>query len=340
MVENKQSSEEFRHYVDTLSFKELIKKLDETNPDENPEQHRIMRERLEELKEIRSGLFGKKDSPQAYPSFINAIFLLFLLIATQLAVVWLIRAIVDTFGWKSAFSGPIAIGIGNIIAFGVVLWAGLPQTTHPGGEVLGIRTFSLSFLWPSLAALIGLSIVLSEIDNIIRRFLPPPEELSEAMQQLLQGGPLALIVLIVIAPLTEELFFRGLLLDGFARNYGAQKAMVFTALLFAAIHLNPYQFVPAFLIGLLLAWLRLKTGSIWLPITLHAANNALPFLFLRTRLPGTLQGQGEMQPLWLDGIGLALLGIGLIVLMRLTPNNRESASSPSQGHRRFSETAG
>ena len=76
-------------------------------------------------------------------------------------------------------------------------------------------------------------------------------------------------------PLTEEIFFRGFVLAGLVHRWGAARAVVGSALIFAVFHLHPGVIVPIFVAGMLLAALYRATGSLWPPIIAHAAQNAI-----------------------------------------------------------------
>lgn len=100
---------------------------------------------------------------------------------------------------------------------------------------------------------------------------------------------LALLV-VCVAPFVEELVFRGVLLSGLASRMRLGWAMLVSAIVFGCVHLPDFKFawypVPALvLLGLVLAWLRVRTRSLWPCITLHAANNFFAVLawFLVTR---------------------------------------------------------
>jgi len=82
-----------------------------------------------------------------------------------------------------------------------------------------------------------------------------------------------LIASVLVAPICEETFFRGLVLPGFLRAMPVGVAIVFSALLFAVAHADPGSFVVLFVIGLALAFLRWRTRSIWPGILLHLLNN-------------------------------------------------------------------
>jgi membrane protease YdiL (CAAX protease family) len=101
-----------------------------------------------------------------------------------------------------------------------------------------------------------------------------PEEIRE-MRGALRISSVVLIVL--WAPLSEELFFRGFLLQGVAAGMGPWVAAVVSALLFSVSHGSPVLLVPVFVSGLLLAWLFFRTRSLNACITAHALQNALAF---------------------------------------------------------------
>jgi uncharacterized protein len=88
--------------------------------------------------------------------------------------------------------------------------------------------------------------------------------------------PLLLAVLIIIAPLSEEIFFRGFLFKGIEYSkLGAAGAIILTSLTWAVIHTqyDVYGVTNIFIGGLLLGIARFKTQSIYLPITMHALMN-------------------------------------------------------------------
>ncbi len=82
-----------------------------------------------------------------------------------------------------------------------------------------------------------------------------------------------------IAPLFEELFFRGILLRGFMGNYNPVVSIVLSALLFGIFHMNGPQFVNAFLLGLILGYVYYSTRSLILCVAIHAMNNGIAFYY-------------------------------------------------------------
>ena len=86
-----------------------------------------------------------------------------------------------------------------------------------------------------------------------------------------------LILSIVIQPaIIEELAFRGIIFDGVRTTLSDRETVIVTALMFMVLHLAAMAVFPfLFLMGLLLGWMRLKTGSLWPCILLHATHNGL-----------------------------------------------------------------
>ncbi|HEX5354182.1 MAG TPA: CPBP family intramembrane glutamic endopeptidase [Rhodanobacteraceae bacterium] len=89
---------------------------------------------------------------------------------------------------------------------------------------------------------------------------------------------LLLLMAVCAAPFVEELVFRGVLLSGLMRRMPAGWAILISALIFGCAHLPDFKFawyaIPALVImGLALAWMRLRSRSLWPAVTLHATNN-------------------------------------------------------------------
>jgi len=78
------------------------------------------------------------------------------------------------------------------------------------------------------------------------------------------------------APLVEELLFRGFLLPPLERHAGRTSAIVAGGAAFGVVHLtDPIAVVPLVILGVGLAWLRMRSGSIWPGVAVHVTNNAI-----------------------------------------------------------------
>jgi membrane protease YdiL (CAAX protease family) len=125
-----------------------------------------------------------------------------------------------------------------------------------------------------LAALNGLALQLFGVEN------PQADSFD-----WLSGRPIAQYVaaglgVAVIAPLAEEIFFRGYVFNAYLAAKGPRTAYLGSALVFASVHLLPTLLPTFFLIGLVLAFIYRRTGSIVAPIVAHTINNSTAFFAL------------------------------------------------------------
>ncbi len=79
----------------------------------------------------------------------------------------------------------------------------------------------------------------------------------------------------IVAPIFEEVIYRGIILEQLNRRYGAIKAIIISSLLFGLMHLNLHQGINGFFLGIVLGFIYIKTNSLLLSMFLHFANNSL-----------------------------------------------------------------
>jgi len=269
-----------------------------------------------------------------YPRIKNAILLCLLLLGIQLGIgliIGVFQLILDISD-DSPVSGILYI-FTSLISFGVVILIGFKKTKRSFNEVFKLNKVP-PFLWVAVTFLtIGLSIVVSDIDNLLQLVLPIPEWFIGIIGTLMAEQPLiiSLVYVGLIAALSEELFFRGLILDGFIRNYSKKKSIIISAILFGIIHLNPWQFLTAFIIGLILAWICIETKSILLCIYMHFLNNAGAVIMYRLNDRIPIKGYnvhlpGEFQPIWFTLSGLLFLSIGILLMIKNIKKDSYEAS--------------
>ena len=104
--------------------------------------------------------------------------------------------------------------------------------------------------------------------------LEPLSELLPGDQSALGSGGWLLLSAVVLAPLFEEVVFRGYVAGSLRRSYGALVAWIGSAVAFGLVHLIPSVVLSATLMGLVLGYFALRYRSLWLSIVLHAMNNA------------------------------------------------------------------
>lgn len=139
----------------------------------------------------------------------------------------------------------------------------------------------IAFYVAALAA----GVMMPIVGGMLTQWLAHGHEVSQDIKQLGANTsmalrlPLALLV-ISLGPLVEELLFRGVLLSAVARYTGNGAAIVLSSLLFACVHLPDLSFLwyalpNLALLGLILGWLRVQSGSIWPAVVAHGMNNLL-----------------------------------------------------------------
>jgi len=115
------------------------------------------------------------------------------------------------------------------------------------------------------------------------------DQISEIFSKL--DSPIWLFLAsVVIAPLVEEIFFRGFLFQGFRQKYGWVAAIFLSSFFFAAAHLDPVAFIPTFILGCVLAYVFHRSNSLWPGIIFHFLINgsALAALYLITQFPNLI----------------------------------------------------
>jgi membrane protease YdiL (CAAX protease family) len=111
----------------------------------------------------------------------------------------------------------------------------------------------------------------------------PATPVSDPILELyLAGAPTWTVLLLVCVtpPLLEEIAFRGVILEQLRDPFGSRPAVVVVSILFSVIHLAMVSFLPFAALALVLAALRLRTGSLWPAILGHAMFNGATMLFL------------------------------------------------------------
>lgn len=119
--------------------------------------------------------------------------------------------------------------------------------------------------------------------NIIATLLESAGLSGSVPSYQVDSSPLACVMLVVsscvVPALVEEFLFRGVILRSLMR-FGTGFAIVASSLLFALMHGNISQIVFAFPLGLLFAYLIVRTGNLWITIAIHFINNLLSSLYL------------------------------------------------------------
>jgi membrane protease YdiL (CAAX protease family) len=133
---------------------------------------------------------------------------------------------------------------------------------------VGLLLAALPLIFASSAVVSSLMHVNSQKDS------QPIMQLFERVSEPTRKIPIILLA-IVIAPLAEEFFFRGFLYGVLKRYAGALPALVFTGVAFAVIHLHVPSLLPLFLLACVLTLAYELSGSLLVPMAMHALFNAI-----------------------------------------------------------------
>jgi membrane protease YdiL (CAAX protease family) len=259
-----------------------------------------------------------------FPNISRAIALLVLVYVIQ-AIIFIPIAALGPATASFFMENPLTVAVFNTVSIGSVLLIGLRRTGASFREVFPFAPISPVLLLPMSLTVIGMSVILSEANNCLLKFLPVPPQIAKVFQDVF-GTPEkfwgALSTAVIVAPLTEELLFRGLILRGFLSNYSMRKAIIASALLFGVFHILPWQIPSAAVLGGIFAWWFVQTRSLLPCLFGHALNNGLtliPLIAPQLKIPGYFNespDQVVFQPLWFDALGVLLAGIGMWWLHR------------------------
>lgn len=115
---------------------------------------------------------------------------------------------------------------------------------------------------------------------------------------------LQLVATVIIAPIEEELLFRGLLFKRMRRQQGFYSSMIVSSLIFGLVHGNLVQFIYAMMAGMFFAFVFEAYKNIWAPIIMHMAANLVSVVV--TVLAGNIQVQIYIFALIMLGFGAAI----------------------------------
>ncbi len=229
----------------------------------------------------------------------------------------------------SLFDTPIYLGVLNTLAALCVIdiekrWRGSPWSGIPT-PIVPVRRVTLPALLAALGLVAAILYVLGISLPWMREMGYEESEFDELLNPL--NFPFAAPFLaVIVAPLTEEFICRYMVLGGLLRTIRPKAAILLSAALFSALHMNIWQLPPTFLVGLLIGWVYYRTRSLGLCMGMHALHNGV--LIMLIPLDTWMRPEAEIDssevPEWLVSFplvtsGLVLLGAGLWLLQRRTP---------------------
>lgn len=169
-----------------------------------------------------------------------------------------------------------------LIAPLVIAW----RTRRPGArwsDRLGWLGLRQTALVPALAvAVIGFGIALAGsalYSWVVTTLHLPLQTNTDALLAQGRSQPFTTLGLLlaaaIFAPICEEIFFRGFAFAGLLKGMPLWPAMLISSAIFAIAHTSLGSLIPLFIIGIILAWARWRTDSLWPGVAIHMANNTL-----------------------------------------------------------------
>ncbi len=227
----------------------------------------------------------------------------------------------------------------NLVGALFLQWVGFHWTTI-ASEVFGILGAAVLWhwvlgdaaaKWPSfrlgvspvallvvVAAAVSLGLLANTLASLLVELSPTmrgiAESYTEQLQELVLGATglervLGLIGVCVAAPLCEEVLFRGTILQEQRKREGFWLAAIVNGVAFSLFHLNPVSAPGLALIGIFLAYVTIRSGSIWPAIVGHAAINTTSALVLPAIYPEAATAE---VPLEISGILVAIAALGAL----------------------------
>jgi membrane protease YdiL (CAAX protease family) len=111
--------------------------------------------------------------------------------------------------------------------------------------------------------------------------LTPPDTAQEALDEAGDSIVVTIVLVGILGPIAEEIFFRGYVLPGLVKRFGIGWSLLLSSLIFGLFHIDPGAIVPTFALGLALGWVYLKTGSIWPAMFAHGLHNTVAVLIAK-----------------------------------------------------------
>lgn len=180
---------------------------------------------------------------------------------------------------EPTLAGAIVILTSTQAALLIVSWVFVlrPRAIAFAMPLLGserLRPLLAGVGWGVLAWVVASAVTFAMVALLERLGLPPEPQAAEQAIAALEPW-LVVLAVVVIAPIAEEVFFRGIAFNAWLHERGRRLAYIGSASLFAVIHASLVSLLPIFLLGLALAWVYRRTRSLVAPIAMHATFNAI-----------------------------------------------------------------
>jgi membrane protease YdiL (CAAX protease family) len=244
-------------------------------------------------------------------------------------------------GWaeaqRAAAQAPLNLALVQAASVGLVFIVAFPHKRREGGflEAVHVRPMVGGLVALCFVAGVFMQMPLAEVGNLGQELWPASfDELAYrhgfVNPTTWWGGISALVALVLVAPVTEELLFRGWLLPDLQDEYGRTAALAWSSMLFGLVHLGGgiSAVIYATLAGAVLGAIALRTGSTLASIATHAGVNAVPLLvpvrLIRIEGFNTLSQKVDHISPWLVLASIAGMATALWLIWRATDDSADA----------------
>lgn len=244
-------------------------------------------------------------------------------------------------GWGEAIgtaaAAPLNYALVQAASVGVIFIIAFPHEgrTESFLDSVQVRPLLGGIAALSFAAGAFLQLPFAEIGNLVQEVWPISFDELARRHRLINpttwsGGVSTLLALVLVAPVTEELLFRGWLLHDLEQRYGRTPALLWSSALFGLVHIEASAVIYATLAGLVLGTVALRARSTLASIAMHAGVNAMPLLLptALVRIEGfnTLDQEVVHISPWLLAASLVAAAAALTVIWRSTEGEEDNES--------------
>lgn len=236
-------------------------------------------------------------------------------------------------------AGQLHLGISIAPMVGIVLPFFLIMRRFPRGfrAQLCIRAPAPGATFQVVLATLAMVVIVDHAYVLSRPLLPPPNDYIEGLTRLKPDDwftqVLTFVGLCIAVPFAEEIVFRGMIQQVFARNMGPNLAFVLAGSVFAVLHLSPHLLLSMICFGIFLGYVFHATHNLTYTIISHAVLNAVAFAQLMFAVDENLESAPfYVQKWWTLLVALVVVLILLMEIKKGASAWPETPEDPSGPH--------
>ena len=225
-------------------------------------------------------------------------------------------------GWLQSGRLDMLVGLALTLWGAVLIPAFLYPlvSKRPFARTLGLRRPRVTSLLVVLPMALASTIVVTWYMQLQEMFLPFPTALGEAMEKMLsfdEVSPLLVFAVIALSPgICEEFLWRGAFQGDYAARGKWWRTVLVVGFFFGVFHFSIYRFMPTFIVGCLLAGVRLRSASLFPCIVFHTAYNGLAYFWLQNQLDADSPGDHWLLQPWCVLLCVGVIAAGFFALRR------------------------